>query len=271
MPLRLREEQVRQYERDGFTGPVPVLTPEEVGRFRASLEGYERKSGKALAFPDKSKPYLLFDWADAIVHHPAVLDAVEDVLGPDILVYHTTVWIKEAGAHAFTLWHQDDAYFHLDPPEQVTAWVALSEASERAGCMRMIPGSHRLGFIEHTDKPGDGNIIRRGQAIHDRYGDTDGTLIPLRAGELSLHNTWTIHSSGPNNNTDRRIGLGISYIPAHVRPRSEPKSSALLVRGQDRFGHFHPEVRLRHPLSHDARVAHESAYRLYMAATGIAE
>jgi phytanoyl-CoA dioxygenase PhyH len=269
MPLRLTPEQVARYERDGFCGPVPVLTPEEVRAFRAELEEFERAAGKPLAFPEKSKPYLLFNWADKLVHHPAVLDAVQDVIGPDILVYHTTVWIKEAQSDAFTLWHQDDAYFHLDPPEQVTAWVALSEASERAGCMRMIPGSHREGLIPHTDKPGGGNIIRRGQGIHDRFTDGDGVLVPLRAGELSLHNTHTIHSSGANRNTDRRIGLGISYIPAHVKPKTEPRSSALLVRGVDRYHHFHPETRLSAPLSEAARAAHLAAYRLYMAAARI--
>src|SRR5690606_23406032 len=137
-------------------------------------------------------------------------------------------------ADAFTLWHQDDAYFFLDPPEQVTAWVALSEASELAGCMRMIPGSHCEGLIEHTEKPSPGNIIRRGRAIHDRFSDDDGVTVPVRAGEMSLHNTHTIHSSGPNRSDDRRIGLGISYIPAHVRPTTEARSSALLVRGVDR-------------------------------------
>lgn len=271
MATRLSSIQTEQYARDGFTGPVPVLTADEARSFRGELEAYERATGKAIAFPEKSKPYLLFGWADAMVHHPKVLDAVEDLIGPDILVYHTTLWTKEAHAPVFTLWHQDDAYFFLDPPEQVTAWVALSEASELAGCMRMIAGSHREGFIEHTDSPGAGNIIRRGRAIHDRFTDGDGTAVPLRAGEMSLHNTYTIHSSGPNNSDDRRIGLGISYVPTRVRPKTEARSSALLVRGTDRYGHFHAETRLQAPLSADARSAHKRAYDFYMQSARIPE
>jgi non-heme Fe2+,alpha-ketoglutarate-dependent halogenase len=268
MLKRLTEAQREEYRRDGFTGPVPALTPEEATRFRAGLEAYERDTGKPFGFPDKTKSYLLFDWADAMVHHPAVLDAVEDVIGPDILVYHTTMWIKEARSDAFVLWHQDDAYFRLDPPEQVTAWVAMSDASVPAGCMRMIPGSYKRGLPPHTDKPSGDNLVRRGQHV-EGYGDTDGRLVPLKAGELSLHNTHTVHASGPNRTDDRRMGLGISYIPAHARPTTEPRSSALLVRGVDRYRHYHPEQRMRTPLSAEARAAHAKAYDLYMAATRI--
>ena len=269
MPLRLTESQITQYRTDGFCGPVPVLTPAEVADLRADLEAFEATQGHPLDFPERSKPYLLFRWADAIVHHPAVLDAVQDVIGPDILCYHTTVWIKEANSDARVFWHQDDAYFHLDPPEQVTAWVALSEAGVREGCMRMIPGSHRKGLWAHSDKPVAESLVRRGQNIGDDLSDDAGVLVPLRAGEMSFHNTHTVHSSGPNRGPDRRIGLGVSYIPAHVRPLTEPRSSALLVRGQDRHGHYHPETRLRTPLSAEARSAHEAAYELYMRATRI--
>ena len=268
MPKRLTQAQVEQYHRDGFTGPVPALTPEEAARCRAGLEAHERAIGHALAFPDKSKPYLLFDWADAMVHHPAVLDAVEDVIGPDILVYHTTMWIKEANSDAVAHWHQDDAYFNLDPAEQVTAWVAMSEASVLAGCMRMMPGSHKLGLLRHHDEASPKSLVRRGQTV-DGYGDADGVPMPLRPGELSLHNTRTLHASGPNRNGDRRLGLGIAYVPAHVRPLHEPRSCALLVRGEDRYNHFQREERLGAALSAQARAAHKRAYDLYMAAVGI--
>lgn len=272
MPKLLTSQQVKQYDKDGFTGPVSVLTPREVTEFRSELEDYEKSKGKAIAFPEKSKPYLLFNWADAIVHHPKVLDAVEDLIGPNILVYHTTLWIKEANTDVFTLWHQDDAYFFLEPAAQVTAWVALSEASELAGCMRMIPGSHREGFVEHTETPSKGNIIRRGRAIHDRFSDTDGTLVPLRAGQMSLHNTHTIHSSGANNSGDRRIGLGVSYVPTSVKPTTPERSSALLVRGVDEYHHFYKEQRLKTASgSEEARAAHAAAYAHYMRSARIPE
>ena len=265
MPKRLSQEAVDRYHREGWASPVPVLSPEEVRSFRAGLEAYEHGTGRPLDFPDKSKSYLLFDWADRIVHHPAVLDAVEDVIGPDILVFHTTMWIKEANQPAFVHWHQDGAYFFLEQPEQVTAWVALSEASELAGCMRVIPGSHLWGELEHRDDPGPNNMIRRGQGILDRFRDDEGVLMPLRAGEMSLHNTRTIHASGPNRNSDRRMGLGISYIPTRVRPVGDPRPSALLVRGTDRYGYYEPEARLQQELSPEARAAHARACDLFTA------
>ena len=97
MPNRLTEDQIRVYAEDGFVAPVPVLSADEVTRLRAGLERAEAAAGKTLGYPEISKSYLLYDWADALVHHPAVLDAVEDLIGPDILVYHSTTWIKEPG------------------------------------------------------------------------------------------------------------------------------------------------------------------------------
>jgi ectoine hydroxylase-related dioxygenase (phytanoyl-CoA dioxygenase family) len=192
-----------------------------------------------------------------------VLDAVEDVIGPDILVYHSTMWIKEAHTPAHVRWHQDGAYFFLDPLEHVTAWIALSEASEKAGCMRVIPGTHRLPMIEHDDKPSPHNMIKRGQGISERFDGEAGISMPLSAGEMSLHHTALVHCSPGNDNDDRRMGLGISFIPTHVKPLGTVKPSALLVRGTDRYGHFVPEERLRTPMSAEAQASHAEAVRLF--------
>ena len=269
MPKHLTPAQVTGYREKGYVGPIEVLSRVEVERYRAELEDFERRSGAKLKFPEKSKSYLLFGWADAIVHHPAVLDAVEDVIGPDILVYHLTMHIKEPQSSGRVVWHQDDDYFHLSPAEHVTAWVALSDATEETGCMRMVAGLHKAGPIPHIEDPQPDHIIRLGKGIHGRFTDEDGELVPVPAGSMSLHHTHTPHSSPPNRGGDRRIGVGISYIPAHVRPLTEPRNSALLVRGRDRYGHFHPEERLVQSESDAARAAHAKAYDYYMRATGI--
>jgi len=259
----LSAAQVERYRTEGFAFPVPVLTADEVRSMRADLEYWEKQQGHPLDFPEKSKSYLLYDWADRLVHHPKVLDAVEDVIGPDILVYHSTMWIKEPHTPAHVRWHQDGAYFFLDPLEHVTAWVALSEASEKAGCMRVVPGTHRLPMIEHDDKPSAHNMIKRGQGISGRFDHETGVAMPLRAGELSLHHTALVHCSPGNDNDDRRMGLGISFVPAHVRPLGRVMPSALLVRGQDRHGHFLKEERLKSAMSAEAREAHAEAVRLF--------
>jgi len=263
MPKILSPSQVEHYGRDGFAFPVPILEANEVRELRADLEYWERQQGRALDYPEKSKPYLLYGWADVLVHHPKVLDAVEDVIGPDILVYHATMWIKEPHSPAHVRWHQDGAYFYLDPLEHVTAWVALSEASERAGCMRVIPGTNRLPLVEHDDKPGPHNMIMRGQGISERFDGETGVPMPLHAGELSLHHTSLVHCSPGNDNDDRRMGLGISFIPTHVKPLGSVRPSALLVRGEDRYGHFLPEHRLGTPMSPQAQAAHAEAVRLF--------
>ena len=145
MGKRLTESQVRQYEDEGYVHPVPVLTAAEVRQARGEIEAFEARTGKTLDYPEKSKSYLLFDWADRLVRHAKVLDAVEDLIGPDIMVYHTTMWIKDPKTPQYILWHQDGTYFYLDPAWHVTAWVALSDASVAAGCMHVLPGSHKLG------------------------------------------------------------------------------------------------------------------------------
>ncbi len=264
MTRLLTPDQVASYQRDGFVFPVPVLTPAEALALRGELQDWEAQRGAAIDFPEKSKSYLLFNWADSLVHHPRVLDAVEDLIGPDILVYHSTLFLKEAHAPSFVRWHQDSTYFYLEPHAHVTAWVALSDASERAGCMVAFAGSHGWGAFEHDDQPQPHNMIRRGQGISVQFDGQRATALPVQAGEMSLHHTDLVHASGPNDGDDRRIGYAISYIPAHVRPVGAIQPSALRVRGHD-HGHFLPESRLQAPWSEEARAAHRAALARFRA------
>ena len=262
MTRLLTSEQVQGYERDGFLFPIDVLTPAEVRSYRAELQAWEQARGGPIDFHEKSKSYLLFDWADQLVHHPRILDAVEDVIGPDILVYHSTLFLKEAQTPAYVRWHQDSTYFYLDPHLHVTAWVALSDATEHAGCMRALPGSHRWGSFEHDDKPEPINMIRRGQGISDRFDHETGVSMPVMAGQMSLHHTDLVHASGANNSDDRRLGFAISYIQAQLQPTGPVRPSALCVRGQD-HGHFLAEKRLKHALSAQAHEEHKQALALF--------
>jgi len=262
MPKHLTPEQVDAYGRDGFVFPIDVLDAQEVRQLRGELQDWERQRGAAIDFPEKSKSYLLFNWADRLVHHPRVLDAVEDVIGPDILVYHSTLFVKEAHTPAYVRWHQDSPYFYLAPHLHVTAWVALSEASVEAGCMQVLPGSHQWGAFAHDDKPDPMNMIRRGQGISDRFDDARGVFMPVRAGQMSLHHTDLVHASGGNATGDRRLGLAISYIPAHVKPVGSVRPSALCVRGAS-HGHFIEEQRLQTALSPQAQACHREALALF--------
>ena len=229
--------QVEAYARDGYVSPIDVLSADEVKTFRQDLEDWEKQRGQTIDFPEKSKSYLLFNWADQLVHHPRILDAVEDVIGPDILVYHSTLFLKEANTPAYVRWHQDSTYFYLSPHLHVTAWVALSDASIAAGCMQVLPGSHQWGAFEHDDKPEPMNMIRRGQGISDRFDQETGTMMPVSAGQMSLHHVKIVHGSPPNRSAARRYGYAIRYVAPHVRQRGD-QPWATLVRGRDDHGNF---------------------------------
>jgi len=267
----LSAEQVARYHEAGFLCPVPALTPSEARDCRARLEGFEASQGRPLGqLPGqlRAKTHLLFPWLDALVRHPAVLDAVEELIGPDLLVYHLTMWIKEPGDAAFVSWHQDGTYFGLDPADQhVTAWVALTDSTPATGCVLALPGSHRLGQLPHSSHHAAANLLSNGQQVDL---DVDGTRVaPLvaHAGEFSLHHTHLLHSSAPNRGGDRRIGVGISYIPPRVR-HVGARLTASLVRGEDRHGHFDPEPRPRADFDAEARATHAEACARFFGSHG---
>src|ERR1700736_20163 len=134
MGKRLSEAEVARYERDGFLFPVDAFSGDEARRYLDRLESFEREAGQQFGKGHNFKPHLLFTWVDEIVHHPAVLDAVEDLIGPDIRLFHLSVWPKSAHDPAFVSWHQDATYFGLEPASQVTAWIALTDRHRRVGC-----------------------------------------------------------------------------------------------------------------------------------------
>ena len=155
-----------------------------------------------------------------------MLDAVEDLIGPDIRLFHLTVWPKDAGTGAYVSWHQDATYFALEPVCHVTAWVALTDASIEAGCMEVVPGSHKLGQLRHADMQDPDNLLSRGQTLAVDVDRSKTAFMPVKAGQFSLHHTHLVHNSRPNRSNDRRIGLGISYIPTHARCTAPPARHA---------------------------------------------
>lgn len=272
----LTPAQVQQFRDHGYLSPVRVMSTDQAVGYRARLEAFERAQGKPLTGNQRAKTYLLFSWAYEILTHPRILDAVEDLIGPDILVYHWTSWLKEANSPAFVSWHQDATYFGLEPLEQVTCWVALSPSNTESGCMRVLPDSHRLGQLPVDMKPDKDNLLTSGQTAKLSVADADTVEMPLQPGEMSLHHTCTVHGSKGNNSRDRRIGFCLDFVPAHVKPnqhliKSGALCSALLVRGKAQHDLFPPElppVGDADPVSvkqHEAGVAN---YRRMVAALG---
>jgi non-haem Fe2+, alpha-ketoglutarate-dependent halogenase len=236
----LSSAAVERYRRDGFYFPIPVLAPHEARALRQRLEAVEGAHGGQLGAELRQKPHLLFTWLADLVRHPTILDVVEDVLGPNLLVWSTSFFIKEARDSAFVSWHQDATYWGLSEPDVVTAWLAFTEATVENGAMRMVPGSHGEQLV-HRDTFAANNLLSRGQEIAVDVDEARGVDVLLRAGEMSLHHVRMVHGSPANRSGDRRIGFAIRYIPTYVRQLAGATDGAMLVRGIDDHHHFVPE------------------------------
>jgi ectoine hydroxylase-related dioxygenase (phytanoyl-CoA dioxygenase family) len=162
-------------------------------------------------------------------------------------------------------WHQDATYFALEPVCHVTAWVALTDAPVEAGCMEVVPGSHKLGQLRHAEMQDPENLLSRGQALAVDVDRTKTEFMPVKAGQFSLHHTHLVHNSRPNRSSDRRIGLGISYIPTRARCIAPSRVTAMLVRGQDKYGHFDDERRPTEEAGADERAFHAEAVARFRA------
>ena len=258
MPKLLSQAAIDAYRRDGFYSPIRVMPAEEARRFRAALEKHEAKTGKPLQGNWRHKMHLLFTWADELVHHPKVLDAIEDVIGPDILCWTTNFFIKEKRSPGFVSWHQDSTYWGLEPDDVVTAWVAFTEVTPANGYMQVIPGSHKVDQLPHVDTFHKDNLLSRGQEISVEVDKSKAVGLAMGAGEMSLHHIKLVHGSDANRTDDRRIGFSIRYIPAYVR-QTKVRDSAMLVRGTDKYRHFDPEPRPKSDLDDAALAAHADA------------
>jgi non-haem Fe2+, alpha-ketoglutarate-dependent halogenase len=239
---RLSAEAVRHYHEAGYDAPIRAISTEEAANLRRHLEAHERQHG-VLNSQLRHKSHLLFTWLDELIRHPGILDAVEDIIGPNILCWGTSFFIKEPHTTSYVSWHQDSTYWGLDPADIVTAWVALSESSAENGAMRVIPGSHTLEQIPHRDTFASENLLSRGQEIAVDVDETQAVALPLQPGEMSLHHVRLVHGSEPNPSAQRRIGFAIRYLPTYVRQVVGTQDSAILVRGTDAYHNFQPEQR----------------------------
>ena len=272
MPKSLTEAQVAAYRRDGFLLPLTAFDADTAQRYRAELEAFEARIGTPLSGSltqskrkYRARTYLLCRWTYELVSHPAILDVIEDVIGPDILVFTTSWFIKEPGAPHVAGWHQDATHFGLEPNDQhVTAWLALSDASLDSGCMQFMPGSHRRGQMPHTYGM-DASVNDAEQWIEKPGDAATAADCCLAPGQFSLHNTLCIHQSGPNRSRDRRIGIGISYVPASVRHTGSRRHPALLVRGADRSGHWDLDPAPARDFDPRAEDVHARSFETYRA------
>ena len=238
----LTPAQYDSYRHDGFVAPVTVMSSGDALAHRRALEKAESRFGPMHYV---ANVHLLLGLADELAHNSAILDAVEDIIGPNILLWDSTFIVKEPGSGKFVSWHQDLTYWGLEPDDVVSVWLALSPATVESGCMRMMPGSHRKGRVEHVSTFAPDNVLSRGQTIDAELDEQRAVDTALEPGQMSLHHGWTFHASHPNRSRDRRIGLNMNLAAPNVRQTKFAGDSAMLLRGEDRYGHFTLEPRPR--------------------------
>ena len=252
----LAPAEVETFARNGYHFPLRALSADDALAYRRRLEQSEATLGGPLRGALRSKPHLIFTWANELIRHPAVLDAIEDILGPNLLVWSSSFFIKDARDPSYVSWHQDSTYWGLSHPDVVTAWIALSVSIVENGCMRVIPGSHLKDQLPHQDTYAENNLLTRGQEVMVDVNAADAVDIELQPGEFSLHHVRLVHGSDPNNANYRRIGYAVRYIPTYVRQTEGPRDSATLVRGVDAHHHFDPEPAPKADLDPDAVELH---------------
>jgi non-heme Fe2+,alpha-ketoglutarate-dependent halogenase len=212
----LTSKQLKDYEDYGFVAPIDVLTLDEANEIKTEIEKIENRWPGALNGLGRNYAHMISPIFDKVCHNSKILDAVESIIGKDILVGGTTLFIKDPDNKGFVSWHQDAKYIGFEPHNWVTAWLAVTDANEENGCMRMWSGTHKEKIQEHKDTFNESNLLTRGQTVQNVPLEKT-TPNELKAGQLSLHHPMIVHGSTPNRSNSRRIGFVIqSYIGANV-------------------------------------------------------
>ena len=237
MPL-LSEDQIKQYNQKGYVSPIQALTKNQAQEVKEEIEFIENKWPNELKNLGRNYPHLISPILDNVVRNSNILDAVESIIGKNILACGTTLFIKEPDERGFVSFHQDAKYIGLEPHNWVTAWVAITDANENNGCMKMWPGTHKQELKYHKEKfdYNSGNLLTRGQTVENVPLEKTESVI-LTEGQMSLHHPRIVHGSGINKSKKRRIGFVIqSYIGTNVK-QVLGKMYVQLVRGKDNFNY----------------------------------
>ena len=254
----LTKEQVNQYENRGFVAPLDVLSSTEAGEIRKEIENIETNWPGEIEGLGRNYIHLISPIFDKVSHNKKILDAVESIIGKNILICGTTLFIKNPKEKGFVSFHQDAKYIGLEPHNWVTAWIAVTDANEKNGCMRMLSGSHKKDLLHHNQNFDENNLLTRGQTIKNvKIKDT--TPVILKAGQMSLHHPKVVHGSGINYSDDRRIGFVIqSYIGTNVN-QVLGKMHVQLARGKDNFKYHNYVKRPKKLMSEMDRISRSKA------------
>ncbi len=236
----LSSNQLKQYEDEGFISPIDIFSKDKAKKIRNEIEFIEKEIPGELEKSGRYNAHIISPLLDEVTHDSNILDVVQSLIGEDILVCGTTLFIKNPNEKGFVSYHQDAKYIGLEPHNWVTAWVAITDSNEHNGCMRMWSGSHKDSLKDHHQNFNERNLLTRGQTIKN-VPKKETTPLILKAGQMSLHHPTIVHGSDFNHSNDRRIGFVIqSYIGTNVK-QILGKNSVQLARGKDNFK-FHEKI-----------------------------
>ena len=259
----LSKEAIKFYYESGYLAPIAAIGQDVARETLSKIESFEAQHGD---FPQKGlQAHLYHPWMEAVVRNPTILDAVESIIGPDILCWSSRFFIKNPGEKGFVSWHQDVTYWGLDVSENIlTAWVAFTPATKANGVMKVIPRTHKK-VVEHREGVAS-NMLLRGQEVAVHVDEQRAAFMELDSGEMSLHHGLIFHGSENNYSDKRRVGFAIRYMPPRVKPlEGLPRDSAMLVRGVDRYGFYDPEPSAISELDPNAVIFHKKATDTYQA------
>ena len=254
MPKRLTEAEIARFRADGLLFPLRALPETEIAERRAALEALEAARAGRIPPTLNAKIHLLLPWAWSLVHASAIVDPVEDLLGPDILCWGTSFIIKNPRADRYVTWHQDATHWRLTGVRAVTAWLAFTPSTPENGGVRMLPGTNHA-VLEHRDNGDARNMLGRREEVVAEVDEAKAVDVTLAPGEMSLHDPLIVHGSNANMSDERRIGFAIRYIAGDIGQRAGLRNSATLVRGRDHGlfdletepeADFHPAALRRH-------------------------
>jgi non-haem Fe2+, alpha-ketoglutarate-dependent halogenase len=251
MTNKLSRQQLSQYERQGILFPIEVLSSEEVAYFNSEFESLIKNCSSRRRIHSL---HLFFEWAYCLVTHDALLDAIQGVIGRDILVYGTLIFYKPPRDSGYVSWHQDGVYSGLHLTPSVSAWIALTNSDSANGCMRVIPKSHKRR-LDHTNDRDEANLIERGEKVATAINEAEALDVVLQPGEMSLHHSSIVHGSRPNTSGGPRIGFIVRFTTNQFTSRAMPM---LRVRGKADCSHL---ILAEPPLETDQHTAFEAWHR----------
>ncbi|XP_070819307.1 L-threonyl-[L-threonyl-carrier protein] 4-chlorinase [Chaetodon trifascialis] len=253
------------YNQQGFLSALPVLNETELREARHAFSELEREFGEAYTQYSLHNVHLQYPWVRNLTRHSQILQVVKAILGPDVILLDSRFICKypalkpdiqenegetkadgNGGENGlpYVAWHQDMRYWGIAGGPVLSVWLAFDDSLEENGALRVIPGSHCAGMLEHHQAIRPGNMLSVNQEIPEEMVQADKAMLcPLLAGQMSIHDGLLVHASDPNTSQKRRCGFVIRYVPTCAYPIQDPDRprkfhATELACGADDFNHF---------------------------------